>query len=171
VSTATHSLESSGIGRVIHSLEGSGIGRVMREALWAFPAVETLHIIGLATLFGSVLIVDLRLTGISRSLSVSRLAQLALPWTVGAFVLVLLTGLLMFTAHASDLLGNPVFILKMGLIGAAGLNAALLHAGAMGKASAWDVNAMPPMRVRIAALLSIVLWVVVIACGRLLAYT
>ena len=155
----------------LHALEGSGIGRMLRESLWAYPAAETLHIIGLATLFGSVLIVDLRLLGINRGLSVSRLAWHALPWTVGAFMLVMITGLLMFTAHASELLDNRVFMLKMGLIGASGLNAALLHTGAMSKVSAWDVNAMPPISVRIAAVLSIVLWVIVIACGRLLAYT
>lgn len=155
----------------VHALEGSGIGRVLRESLWAYPAAETVHIIGLATLFGSVLIVDLRLLGLNRGIPVSRLARHALPWTVGAFVLVMATGLLMFSAHASDMLGNWVFVLKMGLIGASGLNAALLHTGAMSKVSAWDVNAMPPMRVRIAALLSIVLWVIVIACGRMLAYT
>jgi hypothetical protein len=155
----------------IHALEGSGIGRVLRESLWAYPAAETVHIIGLATLFGSVLVVDLRLLGLNRGVSVSRLAWHALPWTVGAFMLVMVTGLLMFTAHASDLLDNRVFMLKMGLIGASGLNAALLHTGAMSRVAAWDVNVMPPVRVRIAALLSIVLWVVVIACGRLLAYT
>ena len=155
----------------IHALEGSGIGRVLRESLWAYPAAETLHIIGLATLFGSVLIVDLRLLGLNRGLSVARLAWHALPWTVGAFLLVMVTGLLMFTAHASDLLDNRVFMLKMGLIGASGLNAALLHTGAMNKVSTWDVHAMPPARVRIAALLSIVLWVIVISCGRMLAYT
>jgi hypothetical protein len=155
----------------LHALEGSGVGRILRESLWAYPAAETLHIVGLATLFGSVLIVDLRLLGINRGLSVSRLAWHALPWTVGAFMLVMVTGLLMFTAHASELLDNRVFMLKMGLIGASGLNAALLHTGPMSKVSAWDVNAMPPVRVRLAALLSIVLWVIVIACGRMLAYT
>lgn len=155
----------------LHALEGSGVGRILRESLWAYPAAETLHIIGLATLFGSVLIVDLRLLGFNRGLSVSRLAWHALPWTVGAFMVVMVTGLLMFTAHASELLDNRVFMLKMGLIGASGLNAALLHTGAMSRIAAWDVDAMPPMRVRIAALLSIVLWVIVIACGRMLAYT
>ncbi|MEP7330432.1 MAG: hypothetical protein ABI777_14580, partial [Betaproteobacteria bacterium] len=93
------------------------------------------------------------------------------PWTVGAFFLVMLTGLLMFTAHAEDFLTNRVFILKMGLIGTAGVNAALLHTGVMRTVAAWDVNVVPPARVRMAALLSILLWTFVIACGRLLAYT
>jgi hypothetical protein len=99
-----------------------------------------------------------------------RLARHALPWTVGAFLCVAATGLLMFTAHAEDFLSNRVFLLKMGLILTAGLNAGLLHAGAMRSAAQWDTG-LPPPRVRLAAALSIVLWTCVIACGRLLAYT
>lgn len=155
----------------VHAIESSGVGRLLRESLWAYPITETLHIVGLATLYGSVLIVDLRLLGLNRSLPVSRLARHALPWTVGAFLLVMLTGLLMFTAHAEDFLTNRVFIVKLGLIATAGVNAALLHTGVMRTVAAWDVNVMPPLRVRLAAVFSILLWTTVIACGRLLAYT
>ena len=155
----------------LHALEGSGVGRVLRESLWAYPAVETLHIVGLAALFGSVLVVDLRLIGLSRALSITRLARLALPWTVGAFLLVVLTGVLLFTAHAEDFLANRVFLLKMGLILAAGVNAGLLHAGALANVDHWDTNTPSPPRVRVAAALSLALWPCVIACGRLLAYT
>ncbi|MEO8507076.1 MAG: DUF6644 family protein [Betaproteobacteria bacterium] len=154
----------------VHALESSGLGRTLRESLWAYPAVETLHIIGLALVYGSIVIVDLRLLGLSRGVSVVRLARHALPWTVGAFLCVAATGLLMFTAHAEDFLSNRVFLLKMGLILTAGLNAGLLHAGAMRTAAQWDAG-LPPPRVRLAAALSIVLWTCVIACGRLLAYT
>ena len=155
----------------VHAIEGSGVGRMLRESLWAYPITETLHIIGLATLFGSVLVLDLRLLGLNRGLPVSRLAHHALPWTIGAFLLVMTTGLLMFTAHAEDFLTNRVFILKMGLIATAGVNAAMLHTGVMRTVAAWDINVLPPARVRWSALLSIVLWMVVIACGRFLAYT
>ena len=155
----------------VHAIESSGVGRLLRESLWAYPIAETLHIVGLATLYGSVLIVDLRLLGLNRSLPVSRLARHALPWTVGAFLLVMLTGLLMFTAHAEDFLTNRVFIFKMGVIATAGVNAALLHTGVMRTVAAWDVNVMPPLRVRLAAVFSILLWTTVITCGRFLAYT
>lgn len=155
----------------LHAIENSGLGRMMRESLWAYPIVETFHIIGLATIFGSVLVVDLRLLGLSRGVSVTRLARHALPWTVGGFCLVLVTGLMMFTAHTGDLLGNWVFMLKMGLILAAGINAAALHTGPLRVAGAWDVDTLPPVRVRAAAGFSILLWMSVIACGRFLAYT
>ena len=155
----------------VHALESSGIGRAMRESLWLYPSVETVHIIGLAIVYGSIVVVDLRLMGISRTLSAAKLARFALPWTVGAFLVVMLTGSLMFTAHAEDFLGNGVFLLKMGLILAAGVNAGLLHAGAFRHVNSWDEGVLPPIGVRVAAALSIVLWTCVIACGRLLAYT
>jgi len=154
-----------------HAVEATGLGRAMRESLWAFPIAETIHITAFAIVVGSIVVLDLRLIGLSRRMPVTRLAAHVLPWAIGAFVVAALAGLTMFTAHAADYLGNRVFMLKMGLILAAGVNAALLHIGAMQSAGAWDADAGPPARVRFAAALSIVLWIGVIACGRLLAYT
>ena len=155
----------------VHALEASPLARFMREALWAYPAVEALHILALAIVVGSIVVVDLRLLGLSRDMSAARLSRHALPWTVGAFTISIATGLLMFTAHAEDFITNRVFILKMGLILAAGVNASLLHAGAFRTVAQWDTGAAPPARVRIAAGVSIIIWIGVIACGRLLAYT
>ena len=154
-----------------HAVEATGLGRAMRESLWAFPIAETIHIAAFAVVVGSIVVLDLRLIGLSRRVPVARLAAHVLPWTLGAFVVAALAGLTMFTAHAADYLTNRVFMLKMGLILAAGVNAALLHIGAMQAAGAWDTDVGPPMRVRLAAGLSIALWFGVIACGRLLAYT
>jgi len=77
----------------------------------------------------------------------------------------------MFTAHAEDFLNNRVFALKMGLLLVAGANAAILHTGPWRSVTQWDTAAMPPASVRFAAGLSIVVWIGVVACGRLLAYT
>jgi hypothetical protein len=77
----------------------------------------------------------------------------------------------MFVAHASDLMGNPVFPVKICLILLAGANAGIFHAGVFRGAAQWDVDAMPPLAARVAAALSLLLWIAVIACGRLLAYT
>ena len=153
------------------AIESSPIARWMREALWAYPAVEAVHILALALVVGSIVIVDLRLLGLSRDVSVSRLSRHALPWTAGAFVVAMLTGLLMFTAHAEDFLTNRVFALKMGLILLAGVNAGILHTGPWRTIAQWDTGATPPARVRFSAALSIATWISVVACGRLLAYT
>ena len=155
----------------IHAVEASGVGRFMRESLWAYPGVEVVHIAGLGLLFGSIVVVDLRLVGLGRGLSATKLATLAVPWTLVGFLLALCSGLLMFSAHAEDFIGNPVFLIKMSLIFVAGMNALWLHLGAFANARAWDVGSLPPPIVRIAGALSILLWLCVIACGRLLAYT
>jgi len=153
----------------MHSVEASGLARFMREALYAYPLTEAAHIVGLALLFGGIAVVDLRLLGLGRGLPVKPLVKLAVPWAIGGFFLAALTGILMFTAHAEEFLTHPVFLVKMGLILAAGCNAALLHAGPLA-ALPLEAGTLPPPRVRIAAGVSLALWVSVIVCGRLLAY-
>ena len=152
------------------SLEASGVGHWMREALWAYPAVETVHIIGLALLFGSIVIVDLRLLGLGRTVSAVAVTRNVLPWTLVGFGVAAVTGSLMFTAHAADFATLPIFLLKMTLIVLGGINAAWLHVGALKNAGQWEVAALPPRRVRAAAAVSLLTWICVIACGRLLAY-
>jgi hypothetical protein len=154
----------------VGALEGSALGQAMRQWLYLYPAVETLHIVGIALLFGSIAVFDLRLLGLSRSIPVRRLAGHTLPWTAGAFVLIVPSGFAMFTAHASEFIGNPVFALKMCLILAGGTNAAILHAGVFRGAANWDMSVMPPLGARAAGAVSLLVWISVIACGRLLAY-
>jgi len=154
----------------LHAVEATGLGRFMREALWVYPAVEAVHIVGLALLFGSIAIVDLRLLGAGRRMPAAALVGYAVPWSLLGFVIAACSGLMMFTAHASEFLSQPVFLLKMSLILLAGINAALLRVGVVQRASSWPADAAPPTRVRIAAALSLALWIGVIACGRLLAY-
>jgi hypothetical protein len=154
----------------MHTVEATGLGRFMREALWAYPATEALHIIGIGLLFGSIAIVDLRLIGLGRGVPVSALARFAVPWSLGGFGLAATTGLLMFTAHAAEFIALPVFMLKMGLIFAGGINAAILHKGVLRDTRAWDTGAPSPAAAKVAGGVSIVMWIGVVACGRLLAY-
>jgi hypothetical protein len=154
----------------MHTIEATGLGRFMREALWAYPAAETLHIVGIGLLFGSIAVVDLRLLGLGRRLPVSALAGFAVPWSLAGFVLAATAGLLMFTAHAAEFITLPVFILKMGLILVGGINAAILHIGVLRDTRAWDTGATTPPAAKVAAGLSIALWIGVVACGRLIAY-
>lgn len=153
------------------AIEASALGIAMRESLWLEPAARVMHLLGLALLFGSITVLDLRLLGLSRAIPVRRLAAHVLPWTAGSFLLIVPSGLAMFVAHAGEVISNPVFLLKMGLILAAGTNAAVFHSGAFRGAADWDIGRRPPAAARIAAILSLALWTSVIACGRLLAYT
>lgn len=153
------------------AIEMSALGAAMRQWLWLYPIVEIVHLTGIALLVGSIALLDLRLLGLSRDVPVRRLASHILPWTAASFVLIVPSGLAMFVAHAGDLIASPVFVLKVSLILAAGTNAAVFHAGAYRGAADWDVHRAPPAAARLAAALSLLLWVSVIACGRLLAYT
>ncbi len=152
------------------AIEASALGEAMRKWLWLYPSVEIVHIAGIALLVGSIVILDLRLLGLSRSLPVRRLAAHILPWSAASFVLIVPSGLAMFVAHAGDLISNPVFAVKICLILLAGANAGIFHAGVFRGAGEWDVDVMPPAAARIAAGVSLLLWISVIACGRLLAY-
>jgi len=156
------------------AIEASSLGQAMRQWLWLYPGVEIVHITGIALLFGSIAVLDLRLLGLSRDIPAKRLAGHVLPWTAASFILIVPSGLMMFTAHASELIQSGVFVLKMSLILAAGLNAALFHAITFRTADVWDSEEMrrlpPPPSARLAGALSLLLWICVIACGRLLAY-
>ena len=154
----------------VGAIEDSAFGQAMREWLYLYPAVETVHIVGIALLVGSIVVLDLRLLGMSRSLPLRRLAAHILPWTAASFLLIVPSGLAMFVAHAGELISNPVFALKICLLMAAGTNAGIFYAGVFRTSAQWDVDSMPPVAARAAAALSLLLWISVIACGRLLAY-
>ncbi len=152
------------------AIERLPLAVAMRQELWLYPAVEIIHIIGFVTLVGSIIMLDLRLLGLSKALPVRALARHVLPWTLGALILIVPTGLLMFIAHAGELIGNTAFITKMSLLFGAGINSALLHDGVFRNAAAWDQNAAVPRAAKMHALISLTIWIGVLACGRLLAY-
>lgn len=128
------------------ALESAPIAVAMRQELWLYPIVEITHIIGFVVLVGSIIVLDLRLLGLSRSVPARALARHVLPWTIGAFVLIVPTGLLMFMAHASDFLTNRAFQLKLGLILLAGVNAALFHTGRSGSPCSGTATRTRPWR-------------------------
>lgn len=152
-------------------LNDSSLGSAMRGDLWLYPLVEVVHILGFSILVGSVLMFDLRVLGVSRNIQVTALARHLLPWSVAALLLIVPAGLMMFSAHPHDFASNDIFILKLCLIATAGLNAVLFHVGVYRSVTAWDTRNPAPGVARLQALCSIALWVSVILCGRLLAYT
>lgn len=152
-------------------VEALPFARAMRESLWLYPAVEVVHIVGFVVLVGSVLMFDLRVLGLNKQLSVRALARHLLPWSWAALVLIVPTGFLMFTAHANDFLANKAFQLKMALLMTAGLNAIAFHTGPYQSVKDWDCGVPAPLAAKASVAASIVLWLAVIACGRLLAYT
>jgi hypothetical protein len=152
-------------------IEALPLARMMRESLWAYPIVETIHIVGFAILVGSVIMFDLRVLGLSKQVSVRALARHLLPWSWASLALVVPTGFLMFLAHATDFLGNGSFKLKMALLMAAGINTVIFHTGPYQSVGAWDTGVAAPFSAQASVAASIAIWISIIACGRLLAYT
>ncbi|MGN2391672.1 DUF6644 family protein [Pelomicrobium sp. G1] len=152
-------------------VEALPIARAMRESLWLYPIVEVVHLLGLAVLVGGVVLFDLRVLGVSKRLPVGALACHLLPWSLAALLLIVPSGLLMFSAHASEFIANRVFLLKMSLLMAAGINALMFHLGPFRQAAAWDTDVPAPGLARLHAGASILIWIAIVACGRLLAYT
>ncbi len=151
-------------------VEQTALATAMRQELWLYPAVEILHIWGFVVLVGSVAMLDLRLLGLSRQVSVRQLARHLLPWTWGALLIIVPTGLMMFITHAGEFISNRAFVLKLVLIFAAGINAAAFQLGPYRSVQAWDSGLPTPVAARLHAALSLLIWMGVIACGRLLAY-
>jgi hypothetical protein len=151
-------------------LENSSIAAAIRQWIWLYPIIETVHILALAILFGSVAMFDMRLLGFSRHLLVTDMAQHLLPWTYMSFGFVVFSGFLMFAVDASEIAANPAFRLKLLLIAGTGINAAFFHAGAYRSVKLWNRGIQAPRVVRLTAILSLLLWVGVIVCGRLIAY-
>lgn len=155
---------------LLGAIEEGGIGSAMRDSLWLFPVVETVHIVGFAILVGAVIAFDLRILGVSKRISVRLLARHLLPWSLAALLLIIPTGVMMFASEASDLVGNRAFVTKMLLLMLAGANAAAFHLGSFRDAELWDQNTSSPPGAKLHALASILIWVGVITCGRFIAY-
>jgi hypothetical protein len=134
---------------------------------WWFPLLESLHVVGVTFVFGSLLMVDLRLIGVAaRSYTVSRMSKELVPWTWAAFALSLVTGLGLFVTRADHYAANIAFQLKMLALLLAGINMLVFHFGTLRDIDGWDAAATPPNRARAAGAISLLLWVAVMLAGR-----
>ena len=129
---------------------------------WAYPALEVVHLFGIATLLGNLLLLELRVWGAFGALPLPALARAALLLSVAGFCLAAGSGLLMFASQPLELLANRVFTLKMLLLATAGSNAAWFH----GRGSLQRQDALAKAQ----AALSLGLWLAVLTCGRFIAY-
>ena len=157
-------------GDASNPIEMLSFARAMREDVFLYASVEIVHIVGFVVLVGAVAMFDMRVLGLSPAISVRALAKHLLTWSVAALLVVVPTGLMMFSAHASDLIGNRAFQVKMALLIAAGINAAIFLTGPFQTAAKWDTHSAAPPGAKASATASLVIWISVIACGRLLAY-
>jgi hypothetical protein len=142
----------------------------LRSGRWSYAAVNGLHIVGIALLFGAIVPLDLRMMGFWRSVRISTLSRVLTPVAVTGVVLAVAAGLLLFSVRAVQYAGTAVFQIKLALILCAVANALLLRRAIEWELAQDTLRIAPPARLRLAGALSMALWLAVIACGRTIAF-
>jgi hypothetical protein len=156
----------------ISYFEDSALADNIRENDLLFPLIESVHVLAICLVVGSILVVDLRLLGLaSIDRRVSRVTSGILPLTWSAFAVAIASGSLLFISNATKYLENGYFDAKIILICLAGLNMAIFHAISAKDLPKWENETTPPLRARLAGGLSILLWVSVVTCGRWIGFT
>lgn len=151
-------------------LESQSVAVAIAQSSWLFPAVESLHVIALTLVVGSIAMLDLRLLGLRTSPRVTELAAHLLPFTWSAFAAAVVTGLVLFSSQATVYYDNVPFRLKLVLLAAAGLNMAVFHAFSFREVARWDQAARPRLSARLAGGLSLSLWTGIVFLGRWIAF-
>ena len=153
-------------------LEGTSLAVSIRDSWLLFPLLESIHVIGLSLVFGTIAIIDLRLLGLaSIQRSFARMASEILTWTWAAFVITAVTGVLMFATNASGYARNNFFRAKLLLLVLAGINMLAFELTARKTIDRWDRARSAPPAGRAVAIISLVVWLGVIVAGRLIGFT
>ncbi|KAA5543466.1 DUF6644 family protein [Adhaeribacter rhizoryzae] len=155
---------------VFRWLEDSVWAVTIRQSVWLYPALEVVHILGIVIIVGAAFMFDLRLLGFGREISVQHLAGHLLSWSRRGLWLVVPSGFLLFITDALALGYSFTFWLKMALLSLAGFNALIFHQFTFASAAGWATYQVAPIKAKAAAIISILLWLGVIICGRWLAY-
>lgn len=156
---------------IFQYIDATRSSTALRESLYLFPIIEGTHVISLALSVGLVIWFDLRLAGlILTDQPVSAVFRPIRPFMLTGFGLMFLTGGLLTWSLALRCYGSPFYWAKMIMLLLAGANIFVYHLTIDRRQTEWDKAPIPPVQARIAGLVSLVLWVGIIAAGRLMAY-
>jgi hypothetical protein len=160
------------IDAILKWFEGTAVATRIREGLYLFPMLESIHVIGLALVFGTILVIDLRLLGkASAERPFKFMSADILKWTWVAFAITAITGSLMFTTNAGVYYHNFYFQTKMVLLALAGINMFAFELTAGRTLHTWDKAPSAPPMGRFVGVMSIVLWIAIIVTGRFIGFT
>ena len=153
-------------------LEATAPAQAISQSAWMFPAAETIHVIAIALVVGSITVLDLRLLGLSWTRRpITEIAGEVLPWTWISFGVAAVAGVVMFVSAAGKYIVDLPFQLKFVLMFLAAVNMMVFHRFTYPGVAQWDRNASPPRAAKIAAALSLVFWIGVVTCGRLVSFS
>jgi len=161
------------IDRALDWLQTTPVASAIGENEILFPWIESIHVLAIVLVVGTISIVDLRLLGVaSLDLTVRRVMRDLIPYTWGAFGVAALTGLLLFSSDAVHYAHNRLFQVKLVLLALAGLNMVFFHLIGVRDIERWDkVDGRTPIAARAAGAISLLLWIGVVAMGRGIGFT
>lgn len=151
-------------------LEATWPAQFVANYPWSFPSLEITHLLGLTVVFGGMVLLDLRLLGMGRALSITLLQRHILPCVWVGFAIAAVSGIWLILFEATKLMADPAFVIKMILLPLVALNAWLMHRYGQRNLASWDIHVLSPPWVRVSAALSLLMWCGILACGRLIAY-
>jgi len=152
-------------------LDSTAWSVALRESTWVYPIIESIHVLSLCLFLGFAVILDLRLVGIAlQRTRVSEISQRLMPWTVAGFVVMVVSGALLFYSSPVRFYGNVFFRVKAAMLILAGLNAWVFHLTIYRRLEAWDEAVVTPVAARVAGSVSLALWAVIVVAGRMIAY-
>lgn len=134
---------------------------------WWFPLIESIHVLAAALVVGAIVTVDVRLLGLAaRRYDVSRIVKEIVPWSQSAFAVSVITGAALFITSADRYVDNPAFLVKLVLLGLAGINIAVFHLHTFRTVADWEQASPAPFKARCAGAVSLVAWTGVMLAGR-----
>ncbi|KAA6456687.1 hypothetical protein DYQ86_24825 [Acidobacteria bacterium AB60] len=157
--------------RLCQVLYDSGFGTVIRESDYAYSIIESVHVIAITVVVGTIAVLDLRMLGIVlRPIAITRIARAVFPLTWTGFAIMFVSGFMLFWAEAAKMYTNPAFRTKLILLALVGLNPLIFHTTVYRRVHEWEKLPVSPWRARTAAALSLTLWGGIIIAGRAIAY-
>jgi hypothetical protein len=153
-------------------LQGSPLGHAMRESgVWTYGVVNLVHILGVASLFGAVLVLDLRLLGLGRKLALPAISAAVVPVATAGFVVAAISGVCLLTTKATEYVGNPFLYIKFPAIFLGILNVAALRFSSPWKAhTVRELSPREQSRLAVIGGISLFCWTTALAAGRMIAY-
>ncbi len=160
------SVSTTAVPSVVTWLEHRPFAIAIAESTWSFPIIETIHVLALTVVVGSVAMMDLRLLGVgNKDRPASEIIASSLPWAWSAFAVAFIAGSLMFCSKAASYYVNVPFRIKVVCLVLAALNMVVFHRFTARDMPAWD-SGRPPLGARLAATFSLTLWIIIVAAGR-----
>jgi hypothetical protein len=153
-------------------LESTQMAGAIRESTWLFPTIETLHVLSILVVVGSITMFDLRLLNLaSRDRSVTEVYEEIMPWARTSFICAVIFGGLMFSSSATKYYHNFPFRMKMLMLLIAGANVAIFEFWTFRGVANWNREGRIPVAAKLAGGLSLVLWIFIVGFGRWIGFT